>query len=151
MKNILIIAIAVLSLSSCKSKKAVDPETLPKDISQKPDNNISQQSDREKLSVLIKEIETQINTETCTDAADWRFSPIGSKPCGGPSSYIAYPIKMEDEILPKIKKFTEMQSVFNKKFNLVSDCMMVQPPSGIQCVDGKAVLVSGSSAVSEMQ
>ncbi|HPZ25276.1 MAG TPA: hypothetical protein PKV58_05060, partial [Kaistella sp.] len=84
MKNILIIAISVLTLASCKSKKVIDPETLPKDISQKPDNNISQQSDREKLSALIKEIEKLANSETCNDVADWNFAAIGSKPCGGP-------------------------------------------------------------------
>ena len=40
-----------------------------------------------------------------------------------------------------------MQSAFNTKYGLVSDCMMVMPPSGIRCVDGKAVLVSGNSAL----
>ena len=147
MKNILIIAISVLTLASCQSKKVIDPETLPKDISQKPDNNISQQSDREKLSSLIKEIEKLANSETCNDVADWNFAAIGSKPCGGPSSYIAYPKKIEDEIVPKITNFTQMQSAFNTKYGLVSDCMMVMPPSGIRCVDGKAVLVSGNSAL----
>ena len=149
MKNILIIAISVLTLASCKSKKVIDPETLPKDISQKPDNNISQQSGREKLSALIKEIEKLANSETCNDVADWNFAAIGSKPCGGPSSYIAYPKKIEDEIVPKIKNFTQMQSAFNTKYGLVSDCMMVMPPSGIRCVDGKAVLVTGNSSASE--
>ena len=55
--------------------------------------------------------------------------------------------KIEDEIVTKIKNFTQMQSAFNTKYGLVSDCMMVMPPSGIRCVDGKAVLVSGNSAL----
>lgn len=151
MKNFLMVAVAVFTLANCKSKEATAKTTLPKDISLKPDNALGQQEDHEKLSALIKEIEKQTSAETCTDAAAWRISPIGEKPCGGPSSYIAYPISLEDEILPKITNFTQMQSAFNKKYHLVSDCMMVQPPSGIKCEEGKAVLISGNSTSSEVQ
>ena len=112
-------------------------ETLPKDIALKPDNNYVQQEDYKKLSVMIQEIEAEIAKETCTDASEWRISPIGSKPCGGPSSYIAYPIKIENEILPKIKNVTQMQSAFNQKYGIISDCAVVPAPSGIRCENGK--------------
>lgn len=143
MKYFLIIALSTLSIIGCKTKNDAEAkENLPKDISLKPENNLSQQQDKEPLTKLIKEIEAAIQKETCTDAADWNFAPIGSKPCGGPSSYIAYPKKMESQILPQIEKFTEMQTAFNKKYQLISDCMMIAPPTGIECVDGKAVLTS---------
>jgi len=150
MKNVIITALAVLSLSSCKTK-AVDTGNLPKDISLKPDNNLKQQQDKEQLSSFIKEIDALIQAETCDDAADWAFTAIGAKPCGGPGSYIAYPKKREAEILPKIQRFTEMQSAFNKKYQLISDCMMIMPPAEIKCEGGKAVLVSGNSGVGEVQ
>ena len=143
MKYFFVIALATLTLTACKTKNAAEAqENLPKDIALKPVNNLSQQQDKEPLTKLIKEIEAAIQKETCTDAADWNFAPIGAKPCGGPSSYIAYPKKMESEILPQIEKFTEMQAAFNKKYQLISDCMMVMPPTGIECVEGKAVLTS---------
>ncbi|KMQ70771.1 hypothetical protein [Chryseobacterium koreense] len=151
MKYFLLIAISALTFNACKSKKNIDQETLPKDIALKPDNNLLQQSDREKLSAMIKEIESDIAKETCTDEALWRISPIGSKPCGGPSSYIAYPIKMENDMLPKIKNFTDAQSAFNKKYGLVSDCAVVPAPSGIRCENGKAVLISGNPGDGEVQ
>ena len=152
MKNLLIISIALLSLASCKAKKSVEnADTLPKDISLKPENNMSQQEDQQALSALIKEIDAIIATEPCTNPTEWKFSAIGAKPCGGPSSYIAYPVKLEDEILPRIEQFTAMQSAFNKKYNLMSDCAMVMPPSEIRCENGKAVLVRGNSEVSEVQ
>ncbi len=147
MKNILILGIAVLTLTSCGSKKAANSETLPKDISLKPDNLLSQQQDKEQLSLAIKEIDSLIANESCTDASDWNFAAIGAKPCGGPSSYIAYPKKSEAEILPKIERFTAMQAAFNTKYKLMSDCMLVQPPSGIRCENGKAVLESLGSNV----
>lgn len=145
MKNFLLIAVAILSLSACKSKKTVEnPDTLPKDISLKPDNVMLQQEDQQKMSALIKEIDALIATETCSDAADWDFTAIGAKPCGGPSSYIAYPKKLAGEILPKIADLTAKQKEFNTKYKIMSDCMLVMPPSGIECVDGKAVLVRGN-------
>ncbi|MGV8915483.1 MAG: hypothetical protein ACOH1X_08540 [Kaistella sp.] len=147
MKNILIFGIAILTLTSCGSKKAANSETLPKDIALKPDNILSQQQDKERLSIAIKEIDSLISRQTCTDSNDWNFAAIGAKPCGGPSSYIAYPKKTEAEILPKIERFTAMQSAFNTKYKLMSDCMLVQPPSGIRCKNGKAVLESLGSNV----
>lgn len=150
MRNFLFLVFAVVCLSSCKAK-IENPDNLPKDIALKPENNLSQQEDRELLSVLIKEIENQIKTVSCENAEDWTFAPIGEKPCGGPSSYIAYPKTMKAEILPKIEKFSEMQRSFNKKYQMVSDCRMVMPPTGIKCVDGKAVLVNENSAASEIQ
>lgn len=150
MKNIFIIGIALLSLVSCKTKKSAEnTDTLPKDISLKPENNMAQQEDRQQLTSLMREIDAFIALEPCTNPADFKFTAIGAKPCGGPSSYIAYPTKLEAQILPKIEHFTQMQSAFNKKYNLMSDCAMVMPPSEIRCENGKAVLVrdSGVTAI----
>lgn len=147
-KSVLII-FAALSLTACKTKN-VDPETLPKDISLKPENNLSQQADREVLNAMVKEIELMASLP-CTDVSAWKAAPIGAKPCGGPSSYIAYPVSREKEILAKIETFNQKQRAFNEKYQLMSDCMMVMPPTEIKCVDGKAVLVNGNSTVSEVQ
>ena len=144
MKNFLLLIVILLPFTACKTK-VINTDTLPKDVSLKPENNLSQQEDRQHLSSLIREIEMQIQSVSCDDAADWAFSPIGAKPCGGPTSYIAYPKNMESHILPEIKRFTEMQSAFNKKYNLTSDCMMVAPPKGVKCIDGEAVLVNENS------
>lgn len=144
MKHLLIIGISVLTLTACSSRKAVDEDTLPKDIALKPETSLTQDQKRANMAVLIKEIDLIISKESCNDVAEWKFTPIGSKPCGGPSSYIAYPIKMEEEVLTKVINFTAMQSAFNLKYGLMSDCAMVPEPAGIKCVDGKAVLVGGN-------
>ena len=142
MKNFLIITSILLILFNCNSKKLIEnTETLPKDISLKPNNEISQQEDQEKMSVMIKEIDALIQTETCSDVANWEFSAIGAKPCGGPSSYIAYPKKLAAEILPKVADLTTKQMEFNKKYGVMSDCVIVPEPTRIICENGKAVLV----------
>lgn len=150
-KTFMLLIASALTFTACKSKQNAETANLPKDISLKPENNLSQQQDREELSALLQEIETLANSENCSNAADWRFAAIGSKPCGGPASYIAYPLALENEILEKIRQFTQKQSAFNTKYQLMSDCRMVMPPAGIKCVDGKAELISGNSEVSDVQ
>lgn len=145
MKNFLLIAIALLSFHACQSKKSmVDLDTLPKDISLKPDNIILQQEQKQAMSDLIKDIDSLIQTESCDDASNWEFTAIGAKPCGGPSSYIAYPKKLAGEILPKVADLTAKQMAFNKKYGMMSDCAFISEPTGIKCEDGKAVLVRDS-------
>lgn len=145
MKNVLFIAVAILSLNACQSKKSLgDVDTLPKDIALKPDNLILQQEEKQAMSALITEIDAQITTVTCDDAAEWEFTAIGAKPCGGPSSYIAYPKKLAGEILPKVAELTAKQMAFNKKYGMMSDCEFVPEPTGIECREGKAVLIRDS-------
>lgn len=146
MKHFLIIAISVLTFASCSSKKGIiEEETLPKDIALKPDNNFTQEDDQRQMKNLIQEIDSLIGAEPCTDVANWKFTAIGAKACGGPSSYIAYPVQLEDEILPKVTQFTSMQSTFNTKYGMMSDCAIVLPPAEITCENGKAVLIGDRS------
>ncbi len=152
MKFILSVLVSLFFLFSCTSKKPMDDENLPKDVALRPerekpvkDPDVIEFSDDEqfvtieKLNKLKSEIEELIS-KTCDDASKWRISPFGAKPCGGPASYIAYPIDLENEVIPKITKYNSLASEYNKQKGLMSDCALVPPPSGIKCVDGKAVL-----------
>ena len=152
MKNYIVILFALISLTACKTKASVvNVDTLPKDISLKPENNISQQQEQEQLKLVMKEIDSLIKTEDCPNPADWTFTAIGSKPCGGPSSYIAYPKKLATEILPKVNTLTSMQNAFNKKYRLMSDCAIVLPPTEIKCEEGQVILVNGNSSVAQLK
>lgn len=133
---------ATLSLASCNSAKNVDNSNLPKDISERPANEDSQKYDQAQLDKIKSSIETEISKEKCTNANDWAFAPMGAKACGGPQFYIAYPKKMEATILPKIEDYSEKVKAFNQKYKVMSDCMMVNPPTSIKCVNGKAELVN---------
>ena len=150
MKSLIITALSLIALSACKTNVYENSDDLPKDIALKPENNISQQLEQQQLASLIKEIDSVAQGESCDGVSRWEFTAIGSKPCGGPVSYIAYPEKIEDVILPKIKKFTAMQKTFNKKYKVISDCAMVPEPTEIKCEEGKAVLGHGHSSLSQM-
>ncbi|MCU7615226.1 hypothetical protein N0B16_12325 [Chryseobacterium sp. GMJ5] len=132
--------IATLTIISCKTANN-DTSTLPKDIAERPVDESSQKYDEAALDKIKSGIESEIAKEKCTNAADWAFAPIGSKACGGPMSYIAYPKKHETSILSKIENYTQKMSEYNKKYSITSDCMMAAEPTSIKCDNGKAVLV----------
>lgn len=159
-KPLLFSFLLVLSLSACKSKAEIEKrERLPKDVALQPErdyskegNDFDMEKDRERLSQLRSEIQALIDEVSCSDAEKWRISPLGSKPCGGPAAFIAYPIEKEDEILPKISDFNQRSSSFNLKYGILSDCSVTPAPSSVRCEGGKPELVydNRGGAVSEI-
>lgn len=146
MKNSIIkysalVLISAFTMSSCASSKSTDSSNLPIDISERPADESSKKYDEANLDKLKSIIESEIAKEKCTSASDWAFAPMGSKACGGPVSYIAYPKKLETSILRKIENYTQTMSEFNKKYGITSDCMMIAEPSGVRCQSEKAVLI----------
>lgn len=103
----------------------------------------SQEEDSKKLEKMYNEIivASLANSEPCTNPEEWNIAGIGSKACGGYAGYIVYSKKINnDEFLAKVKKYTDAQSDYNKKWGVFSDCSMAIQPTGVECVDGKAKL-----------
>ncbi|MBM3426773.1 MAG: hypothetical protein FJX97_07255 [Bacteroidetes bacterium] len=92
---------------------------------------ISQQAEIIRLSESV----------ACTNASEWKFTPMGSKACGGPARYIAYHQSIERNFLDLVERFTAAQKAYNETNNVLSDCLLVGPPRTIQCEANKAVLV----------
>lgn len=144
LKTIPCVSAVLLSFTlfvSCGSAKEVDAN-LPKDISERPKDESSQKYEQAQLDQLRASIESEVTKEKCTGASEWAFAPMGAKACGGPQLYIAYPKKMETAILERISDYTEKVKTFNQKYGVISDCMMVNEPTGIKCVNGKAELIN---------
>src|SRR5690606_2366854 len=103
----------------------------------------NQDADRERLAEMRQEILDLIHAVPCENEEDWRPQALGSKACGGPQEYVAYPeaVDSSGKLLDHIKKYTESESEYNKKHNVISDCMFVTSPVGVRCVDGKPEFV----------
>jgi hypothetical protein len=95
----------------------------------------------EELLASQAEIIRLAESVPCTNAAEWKFTPMGSKACGGPARYLAYHQSVERELLDLVERFTTAQKTYNEQNDVVSDCMLVGPPRTIQCDANKAVLV----------
>lgn len=143
--SLLLIVAWIYCAISCHSKKNVPADLLPKDISLMPIKKKVEESSLEeearKLRILDEQIRTLATNKYCTSAEEWRISPYGSKPCGGPNEYLAYHIDVEEEIIPMIQDFTRREAHYNILAGLTSDCALEPQPSDIVCKNGKAELV----------
>ena len=95
----------------------------------------------EELLTAQAEIIRLAESVPCTNASEWKFTPMGNKACGGPARYIAYHQSLEREFLDLVNRFTAVQKAYNEKNNVLSDCLLVGPPRTIQCEGNKPVLV----------
>jgi hypothetical protein len=96
----------------------------------------AENSDDLKLSLLAADIENFTQDKACT-GSDCRAMAMGSKPCGGPTKYIIYALSKVDEkvLAEKVKNYTDLQKEINLKYNRVSDCSFLMPPS-VDCING---------------
>ncbi len=92
------------------------------------------------LEELGKEIQALSESVPCTNSSEWRFTPMGSKACGGPIKYIAYHQSIEKKFLDLVTQYTKLQAEYNQKNNVISDCMLVAPPRSVTCEGNKPIL-----------
>ncbi|MBA4302564.1 hypothetical protein SAMN03080617_02148 [Algoriphagus alkaliphilus] len=120
----LVILIAVSFLSSCE---LFDDKSKTYEL--------------EEIQELYNEIVALSESVSCTNSAEWKLTPMGSKACGGPTRYIAYHQSVESRFLGLVTQYTELQAEYNKKNNIPSDCAVVVEPRGIVCENGKPVFI----------
>lgn len=92
----------------------------------------------QQLAQLGKEIEDFAKNKACSGGDNnCRSMAMGSKPCGGPTSYIIYSLSNTDEkqLSDKVKQYTDLQKALNIKYNRVSDCSLLAPPT-VDCLNG---------------
>jgi hypothetical protein len=102
------------------------------------DNNFyASLGDDQKLSLLAKNIEEFAKNKACTGGDNCRTMAMGAKACGGPTNYIIYSLTKTDEKLlsEKVKQYTDFQKELNIKYNRVSDCLFLSPPT-VDCLNG---------------
>lgn len=100
------------------------------------------EQDLQRLEQMFNEIESLAGSVPCEDASIWNITAYGSKACGGPIGYIAYPNSIDTEtFLSLIEEHKIAQSNFNVKWGIVSDCAIIPPPSQVICEDGEPIFV----------
>ena len=85
---------------------------------------------RSELHGLRTEIQGIVGDAACTHDSECKAIGYGSKPCGGPSSYLAYWVKNTDVPLleGKVQQFNALQRAYQGKLRIFSDCMVVPKP-----------------------
>lgn len=107
------------------------------------EDSIKDQSvDLDQIEELEKEIISLSQSIPCTNSTEWKFTPMGSKACGGPVKYIAYHQSVEERFLELVNQYTLKQEQYNLLNKITSDCALVSPPRNIICEGGKPFLVN---------
>lgn len=151
MKTLKIVAVIYTSLLffiSCTKNEVIPKENFVSEITDKS----TMQQDNEYLSKLLKEINLLAQNDKCSGSESFRYVGIGAKPCGGPSTYLAYNINFagagtreakEKVFLAKVEFYNnESQRYLRKHFpDVASNCAIPPAPKNIECQDGKPVLI----------
>lgn len=83
-----------------------------------------------------------VENASCTENSQCEFIALGSKPCGGPWSYIVYPSTIDTKLLlEQVAIYNLKEQQYNQKWNVISDCMFVMPPIKVDCINNKCVAV----------
>ncbi len=93
--------------------------------------------DEARLAVMQREIVDFIGVPSCGAVGDCRHIGIGSKPCGGPWSYLIYSAATidEHELRSRVLRYNAWNHGMNRRYGLVSTCDVAPEPRP-GCVGG---------------
>ncbi len=90
-----------------------------------------------------QEILNYIQSYSCSNATDCLYIAFGAKPCGGPREYLVYPNTVDQTTLETlVTEYYEMDHQYNIEIGASSDCMVVNPPNTINCVNGVCTIMN---------
>lgn len=101
---------------------------------------LTQEEEREELNISKKAIEDLAATSVCNETTECKYIAFGSKPCGGPWSYLIYTTSIDTEKLKIwVEDYNQRESDFNSKWGAVSDCSVANPPTSINCENNTCI------------
>lgn len=106
------------------------------------DASSSYNNDLQVLLNLKSDIETLASSSVCNDASECRFISFGSKPCGGPWTYLVYSTSIDTEALEnQVAQYNQLENIFNTQYGVLSDCALAVEPIDIVCENNECVPV----------
>jgi hypothetical protein len=92
------------------------------------------------LQYLKIAIEDFAASSICSDAFECRYIAFGSKPCGGPWSYLIYSTSIDTlELQTLVTDYNETENNYNLICGATSDCSVPNPPSSFTCEDNQCI------------
>jgi hypothetical protein len=91
----------------------------------------TQEGDWAEIEKLEGEAKALAKTSGCTDAAQCRSGPVGSRGCGGPRYYLPYCAATTDSaaLFRKLDEIATAEKAYNAKYQIGSTCEMRLPPA----------------------
>src|SRR2546422_474970 len=91
----------------------------------------TQLTDRATLDALYQAIRDLTQNRTCQDTSECAALPLGSKPCGGPWTYLVYSKSTVDEVelQAKVLHLAAYEAQYNQEHRVFSDCSLAVAPN----------------------
>lgn len=100
------------------------------------------EEDQQELTTLKQTIEALAASSVCNNTYECKFIAMGSKPCGGPWSYLIYSSSInEDQLKSLVINYNKKEAAYNQKWGIVSDCAVVSPPTSIACENNTCIAI----------
>ena len=100
----------------------------------------------EGLRQMFSKIQDLAAKQPCVDPSEWAFISYGSQACGGPQGYIAYHTLTDNQdLMDIIQAHKRAEDQFNRKWRVMSTCMIAPEPQGISCKNKAAVFIQPRS------
>ena len=97
----------------------------------------------EQLEAKKTAIENYINSFSCSESLGCNYIAFGSKPCGGPRTYLVFSNTINlPQLQTMVTEYNEMDHLRNIQTNAVSDCSVPLPPNEIGCVNGVCTIIN---------
>ena len=78
------------------------------------DNTPTYEAELSELMTMQATIESLTNTSICNDTYECKYIAFGSKPCGGPMSYLIYSTSIDvEELESLVENFNTKHALFN--------------------------------------
>lgn len=115
---------------------SASPATAPAPASPAPAAN---EPDSNRIARLEREARALAHTEACAAGA-CRTAPVGSRPCGGPRTYLVYCASATDSaaLFAKLDELARAEQAFNSASGMASTCEYRMPP-GVAIQGGRCV------------
>lgn len=109
----------------------------------KSDNKSPNDITPEQLQTKKQEIVTYINSFSCSEAVGCSSIAFGEKACGGPKEYLLFSNAVNmSQIQQMVSSYNELEKQYNIQINAISDCMFLQPPTSVGCVNGVCTAIN---------
>ena len=88
------------------------------------------QDDSTRIAMLEAQARVLARTEGCREGGQCRMAPVGSRPCGGPRTFLPYCAATTDSaaLFRKLAELARAEEAFNRERGLASTCELRQPP-----------------------
>jgi hypothetical protein len=100
-------------------------------------------SDEAALKTMREQIVKSIGEARCINLVHCRVLPLGARPCGGPSEYLAYSSSTGNREMLEAKayEYSFLEEEVNRKNSAAGACAVLPEPR-VACIDGRCTLSS---------